>query len=114
MRPAPGRVLVKPVETAETLAGGLIILTENVREAWTVGQAEVVAVGPPQACGDEDCERSHEWLFDLMSATRHHPIDPRLKPGSWVLCRPRRFVETGEGYLVNETDIVGVFTAPSD
>lgn len=106
MRPAPGRVLVRPVETSESLSGGVIILTETTREGWTVGQAEVVAVGPPQACTDEDCARVH--------LAGHHPIDARLKPGSWVLCRPRRFVETGEGYLVNETDIVGVFTAPSD
>lgn len=105
MRPTPGRILVKPVETAETLAGGLIVLTENVREAWTVGQAEVVAVGPPQPCTNEDCARVH--------LDGHHPLDERLQPGAWVLCKPRRFVETPDGWLVTQDDIVGVFTAPT-
>lgn len=105
MRLAPGRVLVKPVETAETLNGGRILLTDATRERWTMGQAEVVAVGPPAQCEDDECEREH--------LDGHHPIDARLIPGAWILCKPRKFVEVPEGYLVMTDDVVGVFTAPS-
>lgn len=101
MIPAPGRILVKPIETAETLNGGRILLTENVREHWTLGQAEVIAVGAAAVCEDEDCEC--EGL---------HVPDPRLKPGSWVLCKPRTFVQVEDGYLVTVENVVGVFTAP--
>ena len=106
MKPAPGRILVKPVETAETLAGGKIILTQNTLAAWTFGQAEVVAVGPPQSCTDDDCARVH-----LHGC---HPTDARLTAGAWILCRPRRFVEANDGqWLVMDDDVVGIFTAPA-
>ncbi len=105
MKPLPGRILVKPVETAETLGGGKILLPESTREGWTMGQYEVVAVGPPQPCSDEDCGRVH---LDGC-----HPLHPALKPGAWVLCKPRKGVETREGELVTQDDVVGIFTAPT-
>ncbi len=111
MKPTPGRVVVRPIATADTLNGGRIVLTENVRQTWTLGQAEVVLVGEADKCEDEDCERDHHYLFphyDTMEKT--HSLDARLKPGAWVLCKPRRFVELPDGnWLVNALDIVGVF-----
>lgn len=104
MKPLPGRLLVKPIETAETMGGGKIILPESLREGWTMGQCEVVAVGPPQPCQDEDCARVH---LDGC-----HLLHEDLKPGAWVLCKPRKFVETPEGWMVQQDDVVGVFTAP--
>lgn len=120
MRLAPGRLLVKPVETAETLGGGKIILTEATREHWTMGQAEVLAVGPPAICTEEDCERPHVIVWHGADAhgkrayRQGHPVEARLLPGAWVLCKPRRFVEVEGGYLVMQDDVVAVFTAPTD
>ena len=104
MKPLPGRLLVKPIETAETLGGGKILLPETTREGWTMGQCEVVAVGPPQPCSDEDCARVH---LDGC-----HPLAPTLVPGAWILCRPRKWVEVPEGWMVHQDDVVGAFTAP--
>lgn len=101
MRPLPGRLLVKPVETAETLHGGKIILPDSVREGWVIGQCEVVAVGPPPVCQDEDCARVH---LDGC-----HPLSPALKPGAWILAKPRKFVETPEGWMLHQDDVVGIF-----
>ena len=92
MRPSRGLVLVQPVTTADTLAGGRIILTENTRQAWTGFQAEVLAVGEPTRCDDDDCERDH-WLTGNQLHKIHACF---LKPGDWVLTEPRQFVELAD------------------
>jgi hypothetical protein len=126
-RPARGIVLVKPLETEESLPGGLIVLTDNTRQAFTNGQVEIVAIGEPEICEDpENCNRRHDGLlnsdFHLAFSTAQlepgnklvHPIDKRLKPGSWALIRPRALVDAGSEteklYLVRQSDIVGIFT----
>ena len=105
--PLRGLVFVRPIETAETLPGGRMILPESYRNRMTAQQAEIVAVGPPSFCDEpEDCERVHP-----------HPVDRRLKPGAWVLCAKWAYVSTGEDKLfaVRHEDILGVFIEdPSD
>ena len=86
MNPARGLCFVRPVKTAETLVGGVIVLTENVREQWTMQQAEVVAVGKPVVCKDEDCERPH------VGPQGYNAHDSMIREGDWVLVSPRNFV----------------------
>lgn len=95
-----GVVFVKPIETAETVTGGKILLPETYRQRLTAQQAEVVAVGPPGLCDEpEDCERPHP-----------HPIDQRLVPGAWVLCAKWSYVGVREKlFAVRHEDILGVF-----
>lgn len=88
-RPARGLLLVCPITTAETLGGGMILLTENTRQLWTGNQGEVVAVGELAICEDDDCEREH-WI-NGTSLRKLHPC--ALEPGDWVLVEPRQFVE---------------------
>ena len=109
-------MLVKPVETQETLNGGRILLTDAVREHWTIGQAEVVAVGEPAICDEEWCERDHIGLHPVSNGNgdgsylRAHVAEPRLQPGAWILCKPRRQVEMPDGtWMVTQDDIVGVW-----
>ena len=88
MTPARGLVYLRAVRTAETLAGGRIVLTQNVRDQWTGQQAEVVAVGALERCEDWDCEREH------TGPQREHEFYVRV--GAWVLVEPRGFVEVTE------------------
>lgn len=99
--PLSGIVFVRPIETAETLPGGKILLSEAYRQRLTAQQAEIVAVGPPGPCDKpEDCERIHP-----------HPIDKRLVPGAWVLCAKWAYVGVRDKlFAVRHEDIIGVFT----
>jgi len=91
---------LRPVETSETLGGGKIILTQNTREAWTGFQAEVVSVGEPALCEDDDCERDHG-----TGPTKLHPCT--LQPNDWVLVEPRQFVElTDREWLVSQDAVI--------
>lgn len=110
--PAPGVAFVRPVSTEET-AGGRIILPDMVRDRWTRCQAEVVAVGPPDRCDDDECRRRHGAGVDLTGKVveRCHAIE--VKPGDWVLIPPRSLLPAPERdqYVVGTTDCWGVFTA---
>lgn len=117
MTPARGLCLVRPAETHETIAGGTIILPQSVREGISQYQCEVVAVGRPAICEDEDCERPHEWVIRpkdnmLMPTEDMHPIPAILVPGAWVLVKPRSFIaasETESLYFIRQDDVLGVF-----
>jgi co-chaperonin GroES (HSP10) len=100
LTPFRGSCFVKPIETAETIPGGKILLPEAYRQRLTAQQAEIVAVGPPSPCDKpEDCERVHP-----------HPVDRRLQPGAWVLCAKWAYVGVREKlFAVRHEDILGVF-----
>ena len=108
IRPASGRVLLKPVETAESVPGGRIILVQQARDEFAKWQYEVVAVGREERCDDEDCDR-HHGVFP----NGYHPVDHRLVPGAWCIIEPRSLMDAcvdGEKfYYVRQAAIVGVF-----
>lgn len=114
IRPARGRVLVKPVETHDTIPGGRIILTQNARADFARYQMEVVDVGEPEICEDEDCDRFH-WSERSGDEIRNiHPIDERVLPGAWCIVKPRSLFDAGHEterlYFVRQTDVLGVLT----
>ena len=90
-RPARGLVYVRPVETAESIPGGRIILTEATRQNMTSCQAEVVSVGAPAYCSDVDCERPHGWLSYDITSRWHATVVQR---GDWVIVMHRSLTET--------------------
>ena len=97
MIPARGLLLVRPVETDDTLPGGRIMLVADTRERMTTYQCEVVAVGEPVVCEDEDCERGHLGP-DVIVANGARTEFPRVHPcfaalGAWLLVRPRSYIE---------------------
>ena len=124
LTPMRGVCFVRPIETAETLPNGRILLPEAYRQRLTAQQAEVVAVGPPGLCDEpEDCERPHCGIAGTL-VTRDvavrglrakgyrptHPVDPRVVPGAWVLCAKWAYVGVREKlFAVRHEDIIGVF-----
>lgn len=106
-RPGRGMVLVKPIETAESLPRGKILLTERTRQDLTSHQMEVLAVGAPALCINPDCERpdeAHGWYFpDYHTSQRTHPCNAQV--GDWVLVAHRS---------LSETDTDGIYIIPQD
>lgn len=90
MNPARGMVLVKPIETAESLPDGKILLTERTRQDLTSHQMEVLTVGEYAMCEDTDCERPHYW--EVAFQPRLHRCN--IKVGDWVLVAHRNLSET--------------------
>lgn len=104
MIPARGMVLVKPIETAESLPGGKILLTERTRQDLTSHQMEVLAVGEPAFCIDPACERcNHLTEIALYPEAFLHPCE--AKAGDWVLVAHRS---------LSETDTDGIFICAQD
>lgn len=106
IRPARGRVLVRPVETDETLPGGRIVIPSESRERLASHQVRIEAVGEPDICEDPgSCVRQH--------AHDTHPTNPAITPGAWAIVTPRSFVDAGsvDGklYFVRIADIQAVF-----
>ena len=93
MTPGRGLLTVRYVETPETLPHGRVILTLRAREELTAGQMEVVAIGAPSVCEDDECERPHTGDQQL----RTHPTT--TKPRDWVLIQHRALSETDEEHL---------------
>lgn len=102
-------VLVKRIETAETVSGGKILLIEKTREDMTSHQMEVLAVGYPAHCLTfPDCECPH--LAALSAPVGAFPEEPHFHPcdakvGDWVLVAHRS---------LSETDTDGVFLCSQD
>lgn len=128
MTPARGKVLVKRVTTEEKAAGSVIIIPDSARESMSAYQMLVVSVGAPEFCNEpEECQREHikapkdelalffgqRPILDRVIAMSEsvHPTDKRLVPDAWVVVAPRSLTEGyDEGtYLVNQSDIQGVF-----
>jgi co-chaperonin GroES (HSP10) len=96
--PARGLLLIKKPTLQDTVGG--IVLLQKTREGWTAGQAEVVAVGPP-AYAEDDEEEAVDGVI---------PVDPRLKPGTWVLTKFRNWVQTDkpDEWMVNQSDVLAI------
>jgi len=117
VRPARGIVVLKPIETPETIGQGKIILTPATREAMTTHQLEVVSVGYPAQCQEfPDCERPH--VANLHAPIGKFPKEPHfhphgLKAGDWVLVRHRSLLETHqEGlYCTHQDDVLAILSA---
>lgn len=112
IQPSAGKLLIRSVQTPETLAHGKIVLTQKTREDWTWGQMEVISIGAPAYCDDPDCERPHtaECGDHGEELERRHPIT--IKPGDWILIKPRAASETHlEGlYVCMVEDVLAVLT----
>lgn len=99
--PRAGAALVRPIQTAETLAGGSIILTSNVRDSMTANQMELVAMGPPP-------EREPDDDPDLLVLDRQLQ---GLAAGAWLVVKPRTWIEldsTHALFLLPQEAIVAV------
>ena len=106
MTPARGTVLVRKIETEDTYRGGKILLPETARENLTANQVEIVAVGFPATCEDEDCERPHD-------ANRGHPVLPGYRLPQWAILAPRSLVATHEdGLFIAAQDAVLAIVQP--
>ena len=101
--PAPGLAFIKHVVTAETYAGGTIIIPDQIRDKVAQQQMIVVMVGDYERCADPDeCNRPHHKGF----LHKH-----RLQEGDWVLCRNRQWLATPdpEVYVIRQCHILGIF-----
>lgn len=109
MIPARGLLLVRPVETNDTRLDGRVLLIAETRERMTANQCEVIAVGRPALCDDEDCERAH---FDECEGIRVHLH--RVRVGDWLVVRPRSFVAGPEPeraeWFVHQDDVMAILT----
>ena len=123
MIPAPGRVLLRPIETESSI--GRIQLLDRTRENWTPNQYEVVAVGGEVHCDDDDCDRPHLCLSDFGQpfgpnkrppavSFRAHRFD--TKPHDWVLVRHRSVVPTDDSnlFIAWQDDILAILSLPAD
>lgn len=116
--PARGLLLVRPIDTVETLPGGKIILTAEHRERLTAHQAEVIAVGafalcdPQRSRAERKCQRPHIMLEGL----RLHAHSVRA--GDWVLCKPRSYVAGPDpldsARFVHQDAVLGIFNEIDD
>ena len=117
MRPARGRLLVRPVEVEETRAGGRVILIADTRERMTLGQCEVVAVGalaecdPERSRAERKCERLHHYeTSPERIGVRVHPCE--ISRGDWLLVRPRAFIDSPnpekKEWFVHQDDVIAI------
>ena len=109
MKPARGKLFVKHIETDETLLNGRIILTEATRDLITACQMMVVAVGAPEWCDQEGCERLH--VLDTTRQGKNVPTHRcTLSLEDWVLLRHRSLVETHREdlYCCNQSDVLAI------
>lgn len=110
MRPARGLLLVRPVETDDVQRG--IILLSDTRERMTQAQCEVVAVGAPTVCEDEECAREHALIEHPLGfpTDRIHPCV--ITSGAWLLVRPRAFIAGPEPerseWFVHQDDVLAI------
>ena len=104
MRPARGLVLVRPIEAAETYAGGTIVVPENARQRLTIHQCECVVVGDHERCDDpDDCDRPH-----LNGEFHNCPV----VSGDWLLVRPRSYLAVDAEHthwLIRQRDVLAIF-----
>ena len=97
--PSRGLLLVRPVETDETLPGAKLILLSETRERMTANQCEVIAVGAPAECdptrsrAERKCEREHALEADYpRRILRVHPCP--INVGDWLLVRARAYIDS--------------------
>ena len=108
MIPAPGRVLLRPIETESSI--GRIQLLDRTRENWTPNQYEVVCVGEPLACDDEDCDRDHLHTY----LGKYHFLS--CAKDDWILVRHRSVASTDDDnlFIAWQDDILAILSLPAD
>ena len=108
LRPARGVCLVRRAQTEETIPGGKIFLPEDTRQKMAAYQVEIIAVGDPEVCENEACQRDHV-------GPRYHVIPDCLKAGAWAIVRPRSFIAASSDdpglYFVKIDDVYCVLSA---
>jgi hypothetical protein len=128
LTPARGLLLVRPVDTAETLPGGRIILTPDARHGLTANQCEVIAVGafavcdPARSRAERRCARAHDIVYEhtddcpemIDTCTRELRVHPHpIRPGDWLLVEPRSFLAGPDPerkeWLIHQDAVWGVF-----
>lgn len=114
--PAPGLAFVRRIQTDERYRGSPIVIPEQARDKIASEQWEVVSVGAPEPCDDEDCERMHMEFTDIHDefwkeqyGSRCHLSNLRVE--DWVLIRKRSAVESPEPglYIVRQDAVIGKF-----
>lgn len=112
VHPGRGRCLVRKIETPESLPGAKVVLLAKTREEMTAQQAEIVSVGAPALCEDEEgCERPHPMTGHLGRKWYNQFHVFGGKPGDWVLLAPRSLTEFPDGtYLVWQDDVLAVLS----
>jgi co-chaperonin GroES (HSP10) len=100
--PARGLTYIRHIKTAETYAGGRIVVPETARDKVAAQQFVIVAVGGYERCEDEDCERQH-----TVAGEHAH----QLAAGDWVLVRNRSWLATPcpDTYVCRWDAILGKF-----
>lgn len=105
---ARGLLLVRPIETEETIGGGRIIVPQDVQQRMAAQQCEVVARGEDAVCDDEDCERQHS-----MYAEHQCPV----RVGDWLLVRARCYVAGPEPerneWFISQDDVYAILRTES-
>lgn len=96
--PARGLLLIRRPTLQDTVGG--IVLLEKTKQGWTAGQATVVAVGPP-AYAEDDEEDQVDGVI---------PVDPRIQPGAWVLCKHRTWLPTDrdDEFVIKQSDVLAI------
>lgn len=107
--PARGLAFIRHVTTEDRYQGGSIIIPEHIRDKVAKQQFDVVAVGEPDICEDEDCQRPHEISPEYDTHIR------QVEAGDWVLCRNRSWAMTPDPdvYVVRQFDILGKWVEQS-
>jgi co-chaperonin GroES (HSP10) len=100
--PARGLAYIRHIKTAETYAGGRIVVPETARDKVAAQQFVVTAVGDYENCDDEDCPRSHNKFNQHVHS---------LTVGDWILVRNRAWMGTPDPdvFVVRQDAILGKF-----
>ena len=111
MIPAPGRVLLRPIETESSI--GRIQLLDRTRENWTPNQYEIADLGALLACDNEDCDRQH---CISKSSGRSYHTQQQFGRGDWVLVRHRSVSPTDDDnlFIAWQDDILAILSPPQD
>lgn len=100
--PARGLAFIRHIQTEETYRGGAIIVTPKTRDKIAAQQFTVVAVGLPDYCEDDECERHHS-----TDSTHLYQVEPE----DWVLVKNRTWLATPDPavFVVKQIDVMGKF-----
>lgn len=92
--------MVRPIRADNQLPGSRLYLPDQTVDRLTINQMELLAMGPPPARDDPDPDE-----------TAHDAALQALRPGAWLVLKPRSWVEgpTPDTYLIDQSVILGAF-----
>lgn len=101
MTPARGLALIRRPTVANSL--GKIQLLDKTVTGWSLGQAILVALGPPIKPEDPD-----DYDGELVNGEVLQ--DPRLTEGAWILTRFRSWFPSDDPdlFVIRQEDIVAI------